>query len=75
MDEADAISLAALRRKIVDVAFVLRLLDGETERCAKIAEARVKLRGGAEWALDAEHNGTCRDIAAAIRNQRSAMTA
>ena len=39
----------------------------ERERSAQIAERPIKVRGGAEWALDEGHNQACRRIAAAIR--------
>jgi len=39
----------------------------ERERCARIAESLIVLRGGARWALDEEHNQACEALAAALR--------
>src|SRR5215469_16915176 len=48
----------AMREADERAAFLLGR-DMERERCAKIAESLIKLRGGARWALDEEHNQTC----------------
>lgn len=65
LEAGKAASAESLRIFMIDALFAT--VAAERERCAKIADGRIKLRGGEEWAVDMEHNDTCRDIAAAIR--------